>query len=72
MITEKELWKYHGKKVKITTLEGKTFIGFAAYFTSIADSEEENEASITIERDFNENVLIEFTQSEIETILTID
>ncbi len=70
-MSEEELKKYWGEKVKIVSNDNETVIGLAAYFTCAADSDS-GEASITIEKDFNENQLIEVMAHEIKSINIIN
>ncbi len=57
-MSEEELKKYWGEKVKIISNFNTEVIGPAAYFTYAEDSDDV-EASITIEKDFNKKRLVE-------------
>jgi len=67
MVTEKELYKYWGKKVKVTCSDGQIILGHCRYFTQAIDNEPEI-ASITIDNSLG---LTEIYQNEIMTIEVI-
>jgi hypothetical protein len=70
-MTEDELRKYWGKKVKVVSVDGIEVVGLAAYFTSVADSDDDEEASITIEKDYDPDYLVGIMASEIKSIEVI-
>lgn len=70
-MNENELKKFWGRRVKITSTDGIIVEGLAAYFTYAEDSET-NEASLTIEKNFDKKWFIELMASEIKTIEIIN
>ncbi len=70
-MSEENLKQYWGEKVKIVSNDDETVIGVAAYYTCAADSDTEEE-SITIEKNFNKNQLVEVMASEIKSIEVIN
>jgi len=63
-----KLYEYHGKHVRITDIDGKVFIGYAADYTSELD-DPDGVASLAIEPKHNpDRILIEFTEAEIASI----
>lgn len=66
-MSEEELKKYWGKRVKITSKDNEEIEGLAAYFTYEEDSDS-SEASITIEKNYNQKQLVEVMASEIKAI----
>lgn len=68
-MTENELKQFWGKSVKIISSTGKTYIGFAAIFDPSDDDEEDPiEASLVIEKNWEENAFVAFSPSDIKTI----
>lgn len=63
-----DLYNYWGKRVRITDVDGKTHVGYAAYYTSELD-DPNGIANLSIEPDNNrERILISFTADEISKI----
>ena len=62
-----KLWKYDGKTVKITNIDGQTFIGTADYHS--ADNNPSGIQSLTIETFYSSDcMLIELEEQEIASI----
>jgi len=68
-----KLYEYYGKRIKITDVDGQTFIGLGDNYTSELD-DPDGVASLTLNPDNRDNVLISFTESEIAYIevLSVD
>ncbi len=64
-MTERELWGYFGKRVRVTCTTGEVVEGIAAYFTKAIDNEPEV-ASIGIPQSYGG--IIDITADEIKSI----
>ena len=65
-----DIYDSTGKRVIITDIDGQQFIGYSAYYTSELD-DPDGVASISIEPDGRDDILINFTQDEIASIEVI-
>lgn len=64
-MTERELWQYFGKKIRVTCINGKVIEGVAEYFTKAVDNDPEV-ASIGIP--YSDNGVYDITADEIKSI----
>lgn len=61
-----KLWEYSGKRIKITSTNGRVFTGIADFYTSALDNPDEVE-SLSIWQD-DTDALIEFAKNRITHI----
>ena len=62
-----DLWKYSGKRIKITAIDGQVFIGFGDHYTSEHDNPE-GVATLSLAPDGEKGILVELEESEIISI----
>ena len=62
-----KLWMFEDKRVRLTDVDGKIFVGFVDHYTSELDSPNDI-ASISLELDGRDDVCINFEESEIACI----
>lgn len=68
-MTERELWSYFGKKIRVTCIDNTVIEGKAEYFTKAIDNNPEV-ASIGIP--YSDNGLYDITTDEIKKIEIIE